>query len=355
MNIEITGNLLERLETLCLAKGQQADIFAKEVLARGVETIESETLGANAKRARFIQKHWRTMTDKTMARRLGCKLGILARARKSLGFERRIVPDLDDNAKYFVANHPELSLLQCANLTNSGPESVLRYCRKLATAYIQVNGVTELDAEIGRRFHLNVTEIGSIRSILGLLRTRGSHGHNRKVVLADLGTKAELEFALRRGGKTLVDIVHEKRLPISRERARQLIAKYGLTSNSEERTASWYAYRCGHPEFVDKVCFETALKESGNIHKFSLSLSLDDRILHRIVDLHGINVPKTVPRIELVCSCGKKFFRRESLIKKQKKENPNRKFFCSVICRTKYVIPLALAARREKRLRAKIA
>lgn len=141
-------------------------------------------------------------------------------------------------------------------------------------------------------------------------------------------------------GKTVVDILAERNIKVSRERARQMFLEhYSIAVRELARKPEWYLRRAKIlSEEVIKILMtkegmEKALAETGGCEGLAQKLKVSGSTLRMVCNLLAID--PTLPRVhgEMIsfsCTfCGKPVYR---LKKYEEKERKKKQHFCNQIC-----------------------
>jgi hypothetical protein len=313
MNFEITGKLLER--TTALARDLQCgswDIMS-EIYRKGLDAMESDRPPRPTQRADITE----VLTEE----------------------ERNRILSSPESSDYALS----IALLK--------PVSVIRrYRLVLAEKHIREH-FDDSDLISAPKFGLSVIAYKRLRIRLGFLHSRVCAVNNKKIEPSDLGTSDEIRYALTEGGQTISDIIRDKGLPISRERARQIILEYGLTGKADQRRPIWYARRLVGKD-RDELAINLANKDwvaeqvagSGRVSALAAKLAITETrlecYLRKHLDRVGLKpLNSWATLVELKCShCGGSIWRRKSLVESEKKRYPERtKHFCNKMCQGKWL------------------
>ncbi|KKW11388.1 MAG: Phage integrase family protein [Parcubacteria group bacterium GW2011_GWA2_49_9] len=159
-----------------------------------------------------------------------------------------------------------------------------------------------------------------------------------------LGGRDAIEYALKRGGETITDLMrklHEtENVELTRERGRQIVRSIGLTGKAAEREPIWYAQRAfpnNHvlvTKLVTPKTLRKMLKQAGGIVPLSKELGKPRAVLWKIVH-------ETIPQLRRTpaqffhfrCDfCGRKGMKPMPWAKRALKLYPHKKWFCNYRC-----------------------
>ncbi len=159
-----------------------------------------------------------------------------------------------------------------------------------------------------------------------------------------LGGKQALKNSLKKGGKTIADIMRDlsatKGIMLTRARGHQIVQSIGLTSTGKEREPIWYARRA-LPE-NEKLAIRLTtpkdlrrmIKKTGGVVTLADQLKIER---HKLVTI----VKKTIPSwkrdpaklFTFSCEqCGKPKAIPAGWAKRDLKLSPHKKWFCSQKC-----------------------
>ncbi len=296
-----------------------------------------------------------------LARRLSQDLALVVSTALYKGLERleevkvQSSDFLSDEAKKDIEANPKLSHDELATRHNVVPLAVRKHRKFLARTYLKNGGwQTETDGAIGSRFGLMYDEIGALRRIEKLLRSRGRpFSLKAREYVQMLGGEEAIKQALTNGGKTLSDLFRDANINLTKERQRQVIGTIGLTGNPKQRTHLWYANRLlgpGKEEFARQLANRKILKklivDAGSATALAARIGVEPGNLFRIVKVvltsaqyKSLIIKGTGELLELHCdepSCGRTFSRPKAGVERLKKKKPNQKHFCCRACRNHF-------------------
>ncbi len=366
MNFEIAGKLLER--TVSLASKLQCDAanILSEIYRKGLEVMEG-IKPAHAKRlpraeiASFIEENWSIMSDDEMAQELGlsfftvrqyrCNMGLKKTERASNGsLHLEVAKELTEEEKAEILSKPEHSHETLSQNLHKPISMIKRYRLDLAEKHILEQAGGETDIISARKFGLKAMDYQRLRIKLGFLRLRGGAGPGKKMEPCELGTVDEIRYALTEGGQTISGIIRTKELPITRERARQIIKEYGLDGNPYQRKPLWYSHQLVGLEktelarnLTDKDWVTKQLAESGGLPALAAKLAVTEQrlkaYLHKRLELETGLEKSHGELVELKCSfCQSSIWRPKRLVERDKINHPNKTTnFCNKICQGKWL------------------
>ncbi|MBU6232031.1 hypothetical protein KGP36_05245 [Patescibacteria group bacterium] len=301
------------------------------------------------------------MSDEEMAKELGlssltirqyrCNMGLTRLERASDRHSRlEVVKELTGEEKAEILSKPECSHETLSQNLRKPIGMIKRYRLDLAEKHMLENSIAETDVIGASKVGLKTTDYKRLRIKLGFRRSRGGGHSNKKVDPCELGTVDEIRYALTEGGQTMSDIVRIKKLPISRERARQIISEYGLNGQANQRKPLWYAHTLVGIEnhelarnLADKSWVTKQLAESGGLRALAAKLGvtfgrLSTYLRYRLELDTGLEKSHG-ELVELKCSfCHSSFWRAKVSVERDKKKHPNKTtHFCNKICQGKWL------------------
>jgi hypothetical protein len=373
MNIEITGTILEQITVLAERLEQKPEGVLLKVIKKGLKSFKCKVKIAKMSSrvppdaTKFIQENWEHMSVTDMAAELNLTTYTVYKYQRLLGLKRQKgfnsthpnVPKsvFDEGERKFIYIHPEMSHEVIAGELKKSAKMVRKYRCILAKEHLSNNfsGPHEdTDASMAPRFGLKAIEYSHLRRALGYHLATGGKGRNvTKISSNAFGSVEEIRFALQYGGETIQSLINKKKLPIMRERGRQILADLGLVGSKIQRDILWYAHRLvGEREGKDELAQQLInvewvteqLAQSGGCRAMAGKLGVSEDSLKTFIRirLHLKHKELIKSHGEMVCLsctwCSSTFWRRKKQVEAQLKRHPNQKtYFCKQTCKGKWL------------------
>jgi hypothetical protein len=291
MDFTIEGLLFERLTNIAKILQCESEDLIHEVVRKGLEQVELQNKKKNLLNLEPINGNLQT-------------------------------EEFDQKWKDFVSSHLNLSNRQIHGKIGIPINAVKSLRWKLAGQHILAKPETS-DAEMMKMFGIGLPRVRQIRLDQGISHKVGD------LTIFVFEHKKEIIDALTNGGKTIIDLIRENKLEITRERLRQKLLEIGV--NGSHHSAMWYANKYGHPELGDKEFVQKRLAETKTASGLARETGISEVQMAQIISKHGLVTPSSsrskVLKMECAGNCGKELFVLERIVNMDLKKNPGKKFW----------------------------
>lgn len=208
--------------------------------------------------------------------------------------------ELTDEEKAFVAANLHIENPALALKFGKPIRAFIRYKMEVLKDTIRKYYLEKSDGEIATLTGYHIAYVAVTRARLGLKRPKREAFSRSMLNVLD---PKEVQIALTKKGKSLVDILKEKNIQTSRELLSKWCQSHDIKMGRKHRHIEWYANRLGKPELIDPVYVKKVLDEQRSISAAAHELKIGNVQLTRIMEMHGLlpKPKKAIEWIELTC------------------------------------------------------